>query len=194
MPIASEKHVKSESLCACCRCAIKICAADTGFRQLQFNVCSGREVAGQMRNKRPHLFVTGRHHERRRPAVALHPDDIEIFLRLPQFLFVLGRTVPQLWRFGSISGASASTDSVGGAMLVRISLWKEKSGRLPALTMMQPMPLRTNGFPYFFSMLNMERRVDVDAAGIHQFMDARTKLAACFQCILFLSAVSLLIS
>lgn len=107
MPIASEKHVKSESLCACCRCAIKICAADTGFRQLQFNVCSGREVAGQMRNKRPHLFVTGRHQERRRPAVALHPDDIEIFLRLPQFLFALG--------------ADGSA-----AMEIRIDQWRER--------------------------------------------------------------------
>ena len=56
-------------------------AADAGFRQHELDAFRRRDIAGEHRHHRSRLFVSSRQQERRRAAVALHADDVEILFR-----------------------------------------------------------------------------------------------------------------
>src|SRR6185436_1356568 len=62
--------------------AVAAARTDTGLRQDQLDARRAGRVGNESAGDRADLFVAGEHEERRRSAVALHPGDVEILLRM----------------------------------------------------------------------------------------------------------------
>ena len=102
-------------------------AAHAGLGQHQLDLARGLVVAGERGDDRAHLLVAGEHEEGRRPAIALHPGEVEAGLRLRELARAVRAHGAAACTLGSISGASAGGHSSAGSSASRTS--RRRRGR-----------------------------------------------------------------